>query len=180
MNQSEHAHEPNAPRRLLPPQGLLLSLLVQAPVILWSWPPKPPGVSVLAGIALLACGVVLNIWPDRLFHRRGVGVCPFSPVPALIKEGPFRFTRNPMYLGMLLISAAVPLITGLYLARLAPALLYVWLHIRYVLLEEKFLRERLGTEYLLYASNNPRWLGLPGWRFARKNCGAGGFGLKSR
>jgi protein-S-isoprenylcysteine O-methyltransferase Ste14 len=166
MSKSERASESKTRRRLLPPRGLLLSLVVQGPLILWSWPLAPPGASVLIGVALLAGGVVLNIWADRLFHKCGVRVCPFSPVPVLIKEGPFRITRNPMYLGMVLISAGVPLMTGIYIGLWAPAVLAVWLQIRFVLPEEKFLRQRLGMEYLLYASNHSRWLGLPGPRLA--------------
>jgi len=171
MSKRERALESNTRRRLLPPRGLLLSLVVQGPLILWFWPLAPPGASVLIGVALLVGGVVLNIWADRLFHKGGVGVCPFSPVPILIREGPFRITRNPMYLGMVLISAGVPLMTGLDIGLCAPAVLAVWLQIRFVLPEEKFLRERLGMEYLLYASNHSRWLGLPGPRLARMGAG---------
>jgi protein-S-isoprenylcysteine O-methyltransferase Ste14 len=172
MIEFEQADKSNARRRLLPPRGLLLSLLVQTPLVLWSWPLEPVGMSVLIGMVLLAGGVLLNIWADRLFRQRGVGVCPFSPVPVLIKEGPFRITRNPMYLGMVLISAGVPLITGLYTGLWAPLLLAVWLQIRFVLPEENFLRERLGIEYLLYAGGHSRWLGLPGPRLSRMGAGA--------
>jgi len=164
-------------RRLLPPRGLLLSLLVQVPLIVWRWPLRPAGVPALIGVALLAGGVLLNLWADRLFHENGVGVVPFSPVPVLISEGPFRITRNPMYLGMVLISAAFPLMTGLYLNLLSPAVLSVWLHIRFVLPEEEFLRERLGGDYLLYASGYPRWLGLPGPRLAKTGAGGPSGGL---
>lgn len=162
MNKSEQAPESKARPKLLPPRGLVLSLLVQVPLILWSWPLSLAGTPVLIGVAMLAGGVVLNIEADRLFRRSGVGVCPFSPAPRLISEGPYQITRNPMYLGMVLISAAVPLMTRLYFNLWAPALLAIWLHFRFVLPEEEFLRERLGVEYLLYASGKPRWLGLPG------------------
>jgi protein-S-isoprenylcysteine O-methyltransferase Ste14 len=113
---------------------------------------------------MLAAGVVLNVWAERLFRKSGVGVCPFSPVPTLVSEGPYRFTRNPMYLGMVLLSASWPLMMGLYWNLWAAAALAVWLHFRFVLPEEEFLRERLGVGYLEYASRNPRWLGLPGPR----------------
>jgi hypothetical protein len=65
-----------------------------------------------------------------------------------------------MYLGMVSISAAAALATGVYLNLVAATVLAVWLHFRFVLPEEEFLRERLGAEYLLYASRNPRWLGF--------------------
>jgi protein-S-isoprenylcysteine O-methyltransferase Ste14 len=111
-----------------------------------------------------AAGVVLNVWAERLFRKSGVGVCPFSPVPNLVITGPYRFTRNPMYLGMVLLSASWPLMMGLYWNLWPAAALAAWLHFRFVLPEEEFLRGRLGVSYLEYASRNPRWLGLPGPR----------------
>jgi protein-S-isoprenylcysteine O-methyltransferase Ste14 len=141
---------------------LLFSLLLQVPLIVLRWPLRPAFLPAISGLALLLVGLVLNLWADRLFHRKGVGVCPFSPAPSLVREGPFRPTRNPMYLGMVLASASAPLITGVYLNLWAPAALAAWLHFGFVLPEEAFLRERLGAEYVLYASVHPRWLGLPG------------------
>ncbi|HME08443.1 MAG TPA: isoprenylcysteine carboxylmethyltransferase family protein [Bryobacteraceae bacterium] len=157
MNKNEPAR-----RKLLPPKGLLLSLLVQLPLVLWSWPPMPTRVPALMGIAMLLGGIVLNIWAERLFRKSGTGVCPLSPVSRLINDGPYRITRNPMYLGMVLISASASLIAGLFLNLCSAAALAVWLHLRFILPEEKFLRETLGVGYLEYASRTPRWLGLPG------------------
>ena len=54
--------------------------------------------------------------------------------------------------------------TGLYVNLWAAVALAVWLHFRFVLPEEDFLRDRLGVDYLAFASRNPRWLGLPGPR----------------
>ncbi len=159
---SKEGHVSGKHSRLLPPRVLLISLLAQSPLIVWSWPFRPRVVPVLVGVVLLAGGVALNLWADRLFHKKGIGVCPFSAVSCLLTEGPYRFTRNPMYLGMLLVCAAVPFITGLYLNLWAAAVLAIWLHIGFVLPEEEFLRQRLGMEYVFYASANPRWLGLPG------------------
>lgn len=164
MSQNDQSLGSHARPGLLPPKMLLLSLLLQVPPILWLWPPKPARVPALAGVAMLAAGAVLNVWAERLFRRAGAGVCPFSPAPNLVSTGPYRFTRNPMYLGMVLLSASGPLIAGLYWNLWAPAALAVWLHFRYVLPEEQFLRDRLGVDYLAYASRNPRWLGLPGPR----------------
>lgn len=174
MNRCEQPSGSSARSRLLPPRGLLLSLLVQGPLILLLWPPHLAGRIVFLGTAMLTGGVVLNFWADRLFKRNGVAVCPFGIVPKLISDGPYRLSRNPMYLGMVLISTAVPLITGVYLNLWAPAALAIWLHIRFVLPEEEFLRKRLGTQYLLYASRNSRWLGLPAPHPAQNSEGATG------
>ena len=164
MNKNEPARGSNGVRKLLPPRALMLSLLVLIPPVFWSWPLEPARPPALLGVAMLVSGVVLNIWAERLFRTSGVGVCPFSPVPSLVKKGPYRFTRNPMYLGLVLISASVPLITGLHVNLWAAAALAAWLHFRFVLPEEEFLQERLGVSYLAYASRTPRWPGLPGPR----------------
>ena len=164
MSRSEQAGRSDARPRLLPPKALILSLVAQIPFILWSWPLKPARVPALVGAAMLIAGVVLNVWAERLFRKGGVGVCPFSSVPNLVSAGPYRFTRNPMYLGLVLVSASGPLISGSYWNLLPAVVLAVWLHFRFVLPEEEFLRNRLGLGYLEYASRNPRWLGFPGPR----------------
>ena len=164
MNRSEPVGGSHALPGVLPPKLLLLSLLLQIPAVVWRWPPQPARAPAVVGLAMLAAGVVLNLWAERLFRQSGVGVCPFSPAPNLVSTGPYRFTRNPMYLGMVLLSASGPVIIGLY-GNLWPAAgLAVWLHFRFVLPEEEFLRDRLGVGYLEYASRTPRWLGLPGPR----------------
>lgn len=168
MTKDEPAHLSSAPRRLLPPRGLMLSLLAQIPAILSLWPLKPSASSALTGIAMLVVGLALNIWSERLFRRSGVGVCPFSAAPRVVTQGPYRFTRNPMYLGLVLVSASAPMMTGIYFNLWAAAALAAWLHFRFVLPEEDFLEKRLGMVYLVYASRNPRWLGIPGPKLRRE------------
>src|SRR5260370_27728662 len=111
MKNSEQLRGSHPRPGLMPPKVLMLSVLLQIPPVLWSWPLKPAEAPALAGAAMLATGVVLNVWAERLFRKSAVGVCPFSPVPNLVSKGPYRFTRNPMYLGMVLLGASVPLIT---------------------------------------------------------------------
>ena len=122
---------------LMPPKVLLLSVMLQIPLILWSWPLKPAEAPALAGAAMLAAGVVLNVRAERLFLKSGVGVCPFSPAPYLVNTGPYRLTRNPMYLGMVLLSASVPLITGLYRSEEHTSELQSLTNLAYRLLLEK-------------------------------------------
>jgi len=164
MKSSEQLHGSGPQLRLKPPRMLMLSVLFQVPAIVWSWPLKPAEAPAFVGAAMLIAGAVLNLWAERLFRMRGVGVCPFSPVPGLVSTGPYRLTRNPMYLGMVMLSASVAMMTGLYWNLAWAAALAVWLHVRFVLPEEEFLRERLGVSYLEYASRSSRWLGLPGPR----------------
>lgn len=114
-----------------------------------------------AGVAAIAVGVALNLWADRAFKRWRVGVVPLSPAPHLIEDGPFRFSRNPMYLGMVLISAGVALATGVLWNLIAAGMLAAWLHIGAVLPEEKFLAKNFGSDFDAYCRRIPRWIGWP-------------------
>ncbi len=144
----------------LPPKGLLLSLLLQGPLIIFQWPLAPSRWELWIGAALGLAGIMLNLWADQLFKRGGVGVCPFSPTPRLISVGPFRVTRNPMYLGFVFLSASVSFFSGVLANLWAPLALLCWLHFQFVLPEEAFLREQLGQAYESYRSSHPRWLGV--------------------
>jgi len=97
---------------LLPPRGLLLSLLGQVPLIIGNWPLKPSMFEVLAGLVVIAAGIALNIWAARLFERDSIGICPFSSTPVLVTRGPFVVTRHPMYLGLVAIALGLSLATG--------------------------------------------------------------------
>jgi protein-S-isoprenylcysteine O-methyltransferase Ste14 len=143
---------------LLPPSALLLSLVAQVPLVVGGYPLRPSTLELVTGLGFLCAGIVLNLWSERLFRKSSVGVCPFSAVPQLVRQGPYRLTRNPMYLGLVLVSASVPLLTGSGLNMGAPGALALWLHHRFVKPEETFLEEQLGQEYRLYEQNTPRWI----------------------
>jgi len=145
-------------RRILPPRGLLLSLMAQIPLVIATWPLRPGVVEVIAGACLIAAGVLLNVWADRVFSAHGVGVCPFSPAPVLLRGGPYRYTRNPMYLGLVAITAGLPLLTGVLANGWVAVAFFFWLHWGYVIPEEQWLSARFGREFEDYASRIPRWL----------------------
>jgi protein-S-isoprenylcysteine O-methyltransferase Ste14 len=103
------SHEP---RTMLPPRGLLLALVAQLPLVASNWPLQPGLFEMIGGGVLIASGAILNIWAERLFRSSATGVCPFSPVSALVKRGPFTLSRNPMYLGLIAISGGLTVVTG--------------------------------------------------------------------
>ena len=147
-----------APRkRVKPPLGLLLSLLAQIPLMAFHWPLSPSRGELVLGGLLLVAGAWLNLWADREFRRLGAGVCPFSPVEAVIDGGPYAISRNPMYLGFVFLSAGVALLMGVWVNLWAPIALMAWLHFAFVLPEEAFLRDRLGAPYETYRAKHPRW-----------------------
>ena len=143
---------------ILPPRGLLLALVAEAPLVAAHWPLAPGLVEAISGGALVVAGAALNVWSVRLFERKSVGVCPFSFAPALVTAGPFALSRNPMYVGLVALSAGVTLLTGVLANLWISVAFAIWLHHAYVLPEERFLRDRFGAAYDEYAKHVPRWV----------------------
>jgi protein-S-isoprenylcysteine O-methyltransferase Ste14 len=144
--------------RVLPPKGLLIALVAQIPLLMSEMPLRLAILSGAAGGILLAGGFVLNVWAERLFKRDNVGICPFTPAAILVRRGPYRVTRNPMYLGLIMITAGVAVLTGVLANLWSAVALSIWLHYAFVLPEEVFLRRELGRDFEAYVSRVPRWL----------------------
>ena len=106
----------------------------------------------------MALGLALIIWAALLFRRAGTGIVPFSDATALVAEGPYRFTRNPMYLGM----AAMLLGAALLLGSLTPFLVIpafmALIAERFILPEEAMLEREFGERYAAYKLRVRRWL----------------------
>jgi protein-S-isoprenylcysteine O-methyltransferase Ste14 len=146
-------------RKIIPPVWLLITLVVMTGlhfilpikrIIPAPWSYLGAGLIVL-GIAMAASGSVL-------FKRAGTPVIPFEPSTALVTNGLYRFTRNPMYLGLVvsLIGAAVLFGT---LSPFIPIPIFIWIiRTQFIRGEERFLEEIFGAEYLAYKSRVRRWL----------------------
>jgi protein-S-isoprenylcysteine O-methyltransferase Ste14 len=119
------------------------------------WLPRPRSycglLVVLAGLALVGSAF-------RLFRRAKTGVVPFSDATALVSGGPYRFTRNPMYLGMTLVLLGVALLLGSVTPLLAPVFFPIVITYRFILPEEEFLEAKLGAPYLALKGRVRRWL----------------------
>jgi len=110
------------------------------------------------GWALLTVGGVIA-FPSLLgFARAGTGIKPFNPVTALVASGPYRFTRNPMYLALVIMAVGVAIYFGSLSPLLVPPALFLVLDRRFVRREEQFLRANLGTAYDDYCQRVRRWL----------------------
>jgi protein-S-isoprenylcysteine O-methyltransferase Ste14 len=94
----------------LPPPIWALIYVLAAAVISWffGWA-KVPGLPLAPlGIALVAISWILPVWAIVLFGREGTEVEPTSPSNRkLITSGPYQFTRNPMYLGLVLLTLGI-------------------------------------------------------------------------
>jgi protein-S-isoprenylcysteine O-methyltransferase Ste14 len=116
------------------------------------------GIRVAAGALILACGIGLVLSARLLFTRTGQSPIPWKPTPELILRGPYRFTRNPMYVGVTLFVVGLGLtLNDLWMSLFAaPALLAV--HFIAVLPEERYLAEKFGASYRSFLATVRRYL----------------------
>jgi protein-S-isoprenylcysteine O-methyltransferase Ste14 len=118
-----------------------------------------PSRAGLPGFILLCAGFVLLLWCARDFYVSGRGtLAPWDPPRNLVVVGLYRFTRNPMYVAVLMLLAgwatafgSLPL--GGYFLCVAAAV-----HLRVVLAEEPWLSRTFGAEWVRYARSVPRWI----------------------
>lgn len=161
MMTQPHSTERGANVRFPPPlvylTGILLGVGLHYAV---SPAPVPVGrtLSVVSGIAIILLGVLSAASARVLFSRTGQSPIPWKPTPELIFAGPYRFTRNPMYLGLTLVTIGLGVaLNNLWISVFAlPALAVV--HLIAVLPEEKYLAERFGDSYREYCAQVRRYL----------------------
>ena len=134
-----------------------LPLPVAAAILLVPAGETPGGApTILAGIAMTVLGEVVRLW--GVHHIGVVSRTRSDRVGPLIETGPFRYVRNPLYIGNILLWAGFAVAAGLlWLAPIALALLAVEYHwiVRW---EEALLLQRRGNEYRDYARRVPRWM----------------------
>ncbi|MEX0627543.1 MAG: isoprenylcysteine carboxylmethyltransferase family protein [Cucumibacter sp.] len=159
MSEKEiNADNPGLP---LPPPVLLGLALVVAVALEWLDPLRfldPPfGWQFWAGVGLTALAAGLTFWGAREFSRRGTHVNPSLPAKLIVDSGPFRFVRNPMYSGFVLLLAGLSLAIGLEWGLLLAPLLWLSLHFLIVKREERYLSAKFGTVYDDYRRRVRRW-----------------------
>ena len=135
--------------------AILLGLLLH-----FAWPlplvRHPVGATVGAGLVLGAVG--LFIAAVRTFRSAGTPVPGNQPTTAIVRTGPYRFSRNPIYLAFTVLQLGIALWVGSLwlLITLVPALALMSLYV--IPREERYLETRFPTEYLPYKSSVRRWL----------------------
>jgi protein-S-isoprenylcysteine O-methyltransferase Ste14 len=119
-----------------------------------NWPPM-----MALGVAIVAAGVYLAIWARRCLGRNWSGEISIKVEHELIRSGPYRWLRHPIYTGLLMMYVGTALVTGLWLGALGLAMagFAYWRKIR---LEEKNLEAAFGAEYEAYRRET--WALMPG------------------
>ena len=150
----DHAHVKIAPPVLFLIHLLLafgLGWLVRLPIASMLW------VNIV-GVLFVVIGIALPFFAIREFNAAQTTVSPFDASSNVVSSGPYRFTRNPIYLGFICLLIGFPLMMsnywGLILSPVFMTLLY-FLVIRH---EEAYLERKFGQGYLAFKSKVRRWL----------------------
>lgn len=112
----------------------------------------------VVGAALVVLGLGIGLAGVREFHRRGTPTSPFRPTTALVRTGVFRFTRNPMYLGFVLLTMGVAIAFNSAAFLVSALLLTVFLQVAVIRPEERFLARRYGADFEAYLRDTRRWI----------------------
>lgn len=145
--------------RLLPPTYwfgcalLMVAAHALVPVFRWGSPP-----ATWFGLALFGAAVGLAGWAAWSFRRHDTTVHPFEETTRLVTEGPYHYSRNPMYLGLATALVGLAFILG----SLSPILvlpLFLWLiTTRFIVPEEHALEAAFGEDFRAWAARVRRWL----------------------
>ena len=111
-----------------------------------------------AGAGFVALGVFIVVGPVRAFSRAETTIKPFQDSSTLVRGGMYRFTHNPMYLGMLTVLTGIALLCGSLTPFVAPVLFVPVLNVRVIRHEEAMLEEAFGDEYLAFKRDVRRWI----------------------
>lgn len=112
-----------------------------------------------AGIALAVAGALAAAWCIATFITRGRGTpAPFDPPREFVATGPYRYVRNPMYIGGASVILGAGLAVGSPSIVLLSGLFLLLAHVLVVLYEERTLERRFGESYRRYKATVNRWL----------------------
>lgn len=133
--------------------GAMLGLHVAVPIM---WLIQPP-YSYL-GLAPILAGLVISGAAARAFREIGTPVVPFEPSTTLVTGGLYRYTRNPMYLGLVVTLVGVWIVLGTLSPLLALIAFICIIELQFIRGEERFLDEIFGEQYRSYKLRVRRWL----------------------
>ena len=136
---------------------LLVGVLLHAVVVPLRFP-MPRSIRLAAGAVLVGAAIVLFASTLRLFRATGQHTRPWLPTPSLIIEGPYRFSRNPIYLAMTLAQMGLGLLLDNVWVFVLSAASLALVHFIAVRPEESYLLDRFGEPYRRYLASVRRYL----------------------
>ncbi len=131
--------------------SVLVHLFIRLPIMRY-------GICLVCGIVLIILAAALALSALVTMKAAGTNVLPSQPALTIVRGGPFRFTRNPMYLAFWFVQVALGFFLNDWITLLFVVPLIVIFHYGVVLREERYLTAKFGEPYLQYKREVRRWI----------------------
>jgi len=112
----------------------------------------------ITGILLVILGLLISIWGGKTFRKSKAPIIPGSKPTKTVTSGPFKFSRNPMYLGFVIILLGYGIILGSIIGFLAAVGFFLVMHFGFIPFEEKLMEKHMGKKYLAYKNKVRKWI----------------------
>jgi protein-S-isoprenylcysteine O-methyltransferase Ste14 len=129
-------------------------------VLTWFWPLPIFGRAgaLWVGLALAVLAIALAVWGRRTMLAAGTNIDPTLPTSAIVTSGPFRFSRNPLYVALTLLYVGLTLAVDTWWGLILLVPLLVTMHLGVVLREERYLERKFGEDYRRYKAGVARYV----------------------
>ncbi len=156
MHDKNHDH----PRIITRPPFIYLIFIIMGVLLNRLWPISMHlgGLHLTLGWGFIALGLSLMTWGVFVMKKANTPVNPHETPTALVANGPFRFSRNPLYISLTIIYVGIAILlkNGWILSLLIPLLIIM--HYGVIFREEEYLENKFGEEYLRYKRSVRRWI----------------------
>lgn len=150
----------DSPGVVVPPPFIYLAGLLAAFGLDWVWPVAllPDTPQYIVGALLFSAGAHIVVSVFRRFRSAGTNIEPYKPTTAIVTDGVFAYSRNPVYLAAAIATLGIGIVSdnAWVLLTLVPTLLII----RYAVItrEERYLEGKFGDDYRRYKASVRRWI----------------------
>lgn len=152
------AEKKDTPAIIMLPPVLVLLHVIAGTVINWFFRGYYGHAWGYIGLLLLLICFGIIAWAKNLFEAAGTPVPPNQPATAIVKEGPYKFTRNPMYLSFMIGFIGLSFLASAPFMTLFAIPLFFLLDRRVIVPEEQYLTAKFGETYMDYKKQVRRWI----------------------
>jgi protein-S-isoprenylcysteine O-methyltransferase Ste14 len=131
--------------------ALVLRWLMPLPIARWA-------IALPSGVLLSVVAVAIARWGRRTMQAAGTNINPGLPATTVVMSGPFRYSRNPLYIALTLLYLGLTLAVNTWWGIIALVPLLITMHVGVVLREERYLERKFGDEYRDYRSRVRRYV----------------------
>ena len=117
-----------------------------------------PDPIILSGLVLTITGTLLRFWAGSVFYQNNPSMVSLKVPPSLVTTGPWKYSRNPLYLALIIMGVGFSLLLSSYTDLAITVVGAVLLHLEVTLHEEKVLDRKFGHTYQAYKSKVRKWI----------------------